>query len=382
MKKVYVATKARGFLEELFNNSNTDVQFVYKQKKIYEINSKRKLFLSKIVKSKIADYLGIIQRIKVNKNSSDNIFSYNRFLKSTEDYIIYLENPLALVHYSTNRNKKLMGKIRLKRYFNDPKLKSIVCLSKACYETLHNFYKIPNNIEIKQIYPYVRQNNLTNKVNIKEKCEKEQINCLYISSNFGLKGGKEILSVFKTLKNIGVNNIKLQIITQTDKINKTLKNEIDKNENIKLDDFNYTKEDLYKIYNESSIYLNPTRQDSFSLVVLEAMKSGNAILTTDLYALPEMVESGFNGYLTEPKFRFFRTDNMPNEEVWNNRGETIYSEYIDRNIVGFLLEKLIYLNTNREVLLEMALNSYEKSNCGEFNDQFIMNEWSKLFSRI
>ncbi len=53
------------------------------------------------------------------------------------------------------------------------------------------------------------------------------------------------------------------------------------------------------------IFINPTRQDSFSLVVLEAIKSGNVIISSDLYAIPEMVIDDYNGYLVGPKYRIF-----------------------------------------------------------------------------
>ncbi|QWC22568.1 glycosyltransferase family 4 protein [Bacillus haikouensis] len=378
MKKVYVATKARGFLLNLFNSNHENFKFTYEPNKIYETNTKRKILLSKLVKSRIADYCGIIQRINVKNKACDVVFSYNRFLKTKSDYIIYLENPLALVHYSTSRGKTLLSKRKLKKYFNDPKLKSIICLSKACYDTLNDFYVIPNSIKVEQIYPLVKPNYLTNRNNIKAKCNQEEIKCLYISSKFHLKGGKDILQTFNKLKESGINNVKLNIITQVDSIEIEMINEIKKNQNIDLFDFKFNKEELNEIYNDSCILLNPTRQDSFSLVVLEAMKSGNAILTTDLYAIPEMVIDRHNGYLTEPKYRFFNYDNMPNTFVWNNRNTTIHSNYIDLNIVNFLFEKIVHLNENREELEKMAVNSFNKANFHEFNENFIKKKWNGI----
>jgi glycosyltransferase involved in cell wall biosynthesis len=378
MKKILVATKVRGFLIELFNNANPSMKFIYDPNKFYETNSKKKLILSSLVKSRLADHLGVIQRINRENNSCDIGFSYNRFLKSDVDYVIYLENPLALVHYSTERPKTLMSKIKLQRYFKDPHLKSIICLSKACYDTVNNFYSIPSRIKVDQIYPFVKDNNLTNKNHIKKKCRKEEINCLYISSNFNLKGGKDILACFKMLQTQGVSNIKLKIITKKDLVDDEVKQYIKQNKNIEIFDFNFNKEKLNEIYNSSSIFLNPTRQDSFSLVVLEAIKSGNAIISTDLYAIPEMVENNQNGYLIQPKFRFFNYNNMPNETVWNNRKKTIYSDYVDKNIVEFLYEKLTFLNENREELERLCLNSYKKAITGEFSESYILEKWESM----
>lgn len=380
MKNIYVATKARGFLLDLFKINNDNITFRYTESKIYETNSKKKQILSKIVKSRLADHLGIIQRVRFKEESCNMAFSYNRFLSSDKDYVIYLENPLALVHYSLNRNKTIISKLKLKKYLNDPYLKGIICLSKACYDTVHRFYDIPDSVRVSQVYPLVRLNPLTSQESIKGKAHEEEIKCLYISSDFSLKGGKEILATFEELKTIGIGNIKLNIITKLDSINSKFSGIIKKNKNIKLFDFNFNRDELNELYNESNIYLNPTRQDSFSLVVLEAIKSGNAILTTDLYAIPEMVKDQYNGYLTNPKYRFFNYDNLPNDLVWNNRRATIYSDYIDDDIVHFLLEKLLFLNENRMELERLELNSFEMANAGEFNEDSIINKWIEIFT--
>ncbi|WP_143139374.1 glycosyltransferase, partial [Alkalibacterium sp. 20] len=131
----------------------------------------------------------------------------------------------------------------------------------------------------------------------------------------------------------------------------------------------------------SNILLNPTRQDSFSLVTLEAMKAGNVIISTDLYAIKEMVDDGVNGFLIDPKYRFFDENNMPNELVWNNRKKTIYSDYLDNKIIDFMFNRICYLNLNREVLESMSYNSYKKGTEGEFSERFIVDEWTKFFLR-
>ncbi|THF80836.1 glycosyltransferase family 4 protein [Cohnella fermenti] len=380
MKSVYVATKTRGFLSELFDSENSEIEFIYENKKMYETNSRKKMMLSKLIKSKLADQLGVIQRIKVNTNSSDIAFSYNRFLNSNVDYVIYLENPVALVHYSIDRSNTILGSLKLKKYFNDPHLKAIVCLSKACYETLGKYYDIPSRIKITQIYPLVNKNSLTSRGSIKEKCNDERVKCLYISSNFNLKGGREILAAFDKLKKIGLDNIKLQIVTKLESVSAGLMLNIQSNKNISLFDFRFNKEELSQLYNDSCILLNPTRQDSFSLVVLEAMKSGNVIISTDLYAIPEMVQHNDNGFLTSPKYRFFNYDNMPNKQVWNDRKNTIYLDFIDTSVVEFLTDKLIYLNSDRIALFNMALRSLERSDQHGFNEKYIIKEWLEILT--
>ena len=381
MKKILVATKARGFLITLFQYKFDEISFAYNESKVYEINSKLKLQLSKIVKSKLSDYLGLIQRIKVTNDDYNIMFSYNRFLKTNKDYIIYLENPLALVHYSTKRPYTLISRYKLKRWFKDPHLKEIVCLSKACYETIKNIYDIPSEVKIDQIYPLIEKIRGYNKEHISEKTNNNELKCLFISSNFKLKGGEDIIETFEKLRRFGLNNVKLTIITPIDSLDDKTMKRIDGNGNVELFDFKFDRQQLIEIYKNSNVLLNPTRQDSFPLVILEAMKAGNVIISTDLYAIKEMVEDRFNGFLIEPRYRFFREDNMPNEHVWNNRDETIYSNYTDERVINFMFEKICYLEENRTVLREMSLNSYNKANKGEFSEVVISSKWEEKLLR-
>ena len=148
-------SKARGFLLDLISNNYDDIAFVYEDAMVYETNSNLKVKLAAIVKQPIFDYLGLFQVLNVSVKE-DCVFSYNRFLKSNKPYIMYLENPLAPVHYSINRPNTFISKRKLKDIFEDKNFKAIVGLSKACESTVRKFYDIPANVKVMNIYPYVK----------------------------------------------------------------------------------------------------------------------------------------------------------------------------------------------------------------------------------
>lgn len=249
------------------------------------MNTKLKLFLSSMVRSPIGNYLGLIQRIKVSIDDFDIAFSFNRFLDTKKKYVIYLENPTALFHYCLGRNETFLGKRKIEKYLKDGNLKAIICMSKACYNTIKYFYKIPDGIKIDQIYPFIPRNPYISLDKIREKCYQSNIICLYISSDFKLKGGREILTCFKKFKDENIDNILLKVVTNISSMEKEIINQLKTIKNIELIDFKLGKDELFKLYSDANILLHPTRQDSFSLVILEAMKAGNAILATDLYAI-------------------------------------------------------------------------------------------------
>lgn len=378
MFTVRVVTTVRGFLRDLFDYHQNQT-FVYDRKQIYESKSSYVRKLSSLIKLPLFNGLGAFQVLTCNV--AENIaFSYNRFLKCNKPYVLYLENPLAPLHYSIGRNKALLSKIRLKKIMQNRNLRYIVCLSKACENTLPLYYNITENVAVEQIYPLVCRRLRIKPDDIKTKSGRKELKCLYISASFELKGGQDILAAFGKIEN---ENIKLTIITKPDSISIEDMKIISNNSNrIALLDFNLSKDQLGQFYSDSNILLNPSRQDSFPLVILEAMKYGNAILSTDIYAIKEMVKQGENGYLVRPKYEFWNQDNLPNKAVWNHRRKTIYSRYVDETVVAFLTDKIKLLDRDRDALEALSQASYMKAATPPFSEDYIYKKWKTLFKQI
>ena len=58
--------------------------------------------------------------------------------------------------------------------------------------------------------------------------------------------------------------------------------------------------DLYETYREATAFVLPTFNDSFAMVVLEALASGLPVVSTPVGAIPMQVADGVNGYLVKP----------------------------------------------------------------------------------
>jgi glycosyltransferase involved in cell wall biosynthesis len=59
-------------------------------------------------------------------------------------------------------------------------------------------------------------------------------------------------------------------------------------------------ERLARAYRDASVLALPTRNDSFPMVLLEALASGIPVVSTRVGGIPELVEDGRHGYLVEP----------------------------------------------------------------------------------
>lgn len=382
--KIYFATKVRGFFKHLFNEKTLNASFSYPNNTLYELNNTKNFIIKKIAYSKFLDLLGLIQVIKPREKNFEIYGSFNRFLNIDRPYFIYVENPTALYHYRINRNKYYLGKRKIKKELNNLNLKALIFMSKACGSTFEKVCGVPNKNCIQEvIYPYVPQNPFTSPQQIKEKTQQEVLKLLFIAQGirFKSKGGLEIIEAFKQLKEEGL-NIELKIITSLREIEEGLKNYINNIEGINLCDFKYTFEELQKIYAESHIFLMPTSDDSFNLTVLESMKSGLPILASRLYAISEMVEEGFNGFLCDPHYWFFTKDNIPNPEVFNHPKRNRYSGRLSNDIICFLKNKITFLYNNRDLLSQMSINSLQKSLDQPFQCKYIINQWNDLFDVI
>ena len=383
MIKVYFATKLRGFFKHLEENENSKINFITNGN-YYELSSNKKKLLLPIFRSKVFDCLGIIRQIKCENKECDYIGSFNRFIKCDRPYFIYLENPTALYEYCLGRSESYLGKKRLKKLLLDKNLKYIVCMSKACKNTVNSLLgEIPSHIEVTQIYPYIPENKRITEQTIKEKCRKTKISCLYIaqSGRFISKGGLEILEVFKRLELEKINSFELTIVTDYENLDAEIITEIKQLSSIRLLRFNLTYDELEQLYADTSILLHPTSDDSYGLTILEALKGGTAIISTQLYAIPEMVVSEENGYLIDPKYWFFNRDNIPNPKVWNDRKNTILSKNISNQMVDEIYTLIIKLDKDRELLEKMCTKSLHIAKSGKFSCDYINNQWNELLSR-
>lgn len=381
-RKIYIGSPVRGFFEHLFNFNEDKITFK-KNEDSYELVSRKKMFLHKLAKSKLLTKLGFIHQVKV-KNLSlefDGVLSYNKFLKTNRPYCIYLENPYALVNYSLERPDSKITKLNIAKKFNDPNLKAIICASNACKETLTKVYSIPEKVIIDQIYPLIPDSKYTFPEIIKLK-DDDYLDCLFVASRFKVKGGYEIIELYNKLMEQQLFGVRFTIVTKIDDLDQAVINNLKDKKNIRLIEFDLPFNELNNLYATHDILLNPTRMDSFSLVTLEAMKQGMAILASDLYAIPEMVTEEVNGYLLEPKFRFFNYNNLPNESVWNYREDTVLSDYIDEELVDKMYEKIKYMYFNRPIIREFQEKSYKISNVELFSSKLIFEEWTNLFNNI
>ncbi len=381
---VNVATSnIRGFLKNLFDYPFQKIKFVYENNTVYEVPKVTRKLLSKGIKLKVFDILGVYQIVDAESMKEDISFSYNRFLKTKKPYIILLENPSALVNYCWDRPKYRIARRKLKNCFQDTALYEIVCMSRACYDSLnhlYNFMDLSEVVNISQIYPLVIEDISFSQQDMKARCYCGTVECLFVSSDYLLKGGRDILFAFRELekKNIPIH---LTLITRLQSIPKEDFEEIQSMRTISFQEFNLSKKELDEYYKKAAVLVYPTRHDSYSLVVLEAIKYGEAVVGTDVYAIREMVHDGENGYLKSPMFCSWMENGLPDRSDVKYRKKYFYTGILDEALIEWMIEKLISLAENRDELYRMNCNSFRIARNEDFSQKEIIDKWEALISK-
>lgn len=379
--RIYWATKLRGFFRHM-SHRMTSVEFL-EANNYYETPSLLTRFKSKVIHNPMLDPLGIFQIVDVRGKDCDAYGSFNRFLNADKPYFLYLENPVALYHYALGRIRFKVGRKKFQACLNDPNLKYIVCMSEACRSTFERInMPIPECVKMETIYPFVPDNPHISPEEVQRKCRNEYLECLYCVQGirFVSKGGLEVLSAYENLRRSGV-KIHLTVITKLSDLELEVKRRLQQSEEISLYDFDFTYDELERIYAKTNVLLQPSSDDSFGLTILESLKGGCAVICSRLYGFSEMVEDGDNGFLVEPKFWFFDRQNIPNPAVWNHRKRTIYSHKESPELVAQLQEKLEVLCNDRDLLTSMSLNSLHLGST-KFGEERICSAWDAVWKGL
>ncbi|MBM3271332.1 MAG: glycosyltransferase family 4 protein [Candidatus Sericytochromatia bacterium] len=204
-------------------------------------------------------------------------------------FIVALDNPYALTGY----NYRALGRYRrlLQALLESHRCLAIHCMSQACREGVA--YLFGQAVADKAIvdYPKIRQE--------VQAVPESQGECrfLFIGTQFEIKGGAALLAAFEAVRK-AVPSATLDCITHLPPEYESLVNRC---AGLTIFPAELPREEIYQRFMRTAdVLVHPTYIESFGMVVLEALAHGLAIITTDVYALKEMVHDGRNGFVLPP----------------------------------------------------------------------------------
>ena len=294
---------------------------------------------------------------------------------NNKKYVVEIDNVACLSFYKLSTLFWFLGKNVISYFLRRENCRKIICISEAAKHSMIQFF---NDDKISQkcvvSYPFVSDKSLK----IEDITVQIPPKLLYISSDFYLKWWKELLKAYIWVKKRNP-NIALTIITKIDSIQDEDKKLLS-NTDIQLVEANITKDVLYRdYYLTHDIFICPTYKDSFWLVFLEALSCGLAIITTDMFAVKEMVISGYNWQVITSPISVFTKNYLPDpkrRDVDIGEFAISHDNYFDS--FRATLEKTIenIINDYQTIL------SYKKNSLQLYQEKFHNNIRIKHLERI
>lgn len=244
------------------------------------------------------------------RNSSDLIYSMGgTLLKTRQPWVVDVEHVAGFSNFYEKvlvNNKKTVEKILLSE-----NCKKILPWSFAAKKTIEDFFKNGKiNEKTEVVYPAVPERNI-------KKSKGGPVRLLFIGRTFYEKCGPQLLGAFERISK--KYDAELTMVTNPPQ---TYARKYGKNKNIIFVEPNRSREELVRdFYSNADIYVMPSFVDTFGGVFLESMGCSLPVITTDIYASPEIVENGKSGILIEAPFSMFNSDLSlrfwPKDAGWN-----------------------------------------------------------------
>ncbi|MEM5782043.1 MAG: glycosyltransferase family 4 protein [Candidatus Aenigmatarchaeota archaeon] len=331
--KVYLLSGFHPIYESIIRNPPTNVNYISLHplsvfdsleiyRKGYEI--KKKILI------KILNGLRLPRIFFVTKNC-DLIHSCRGILiLNRKPWIVDIEHAGSFGNY-LKINKRIVNKLLSSNY-----CKKILPHCMAAGESLKNAYDTSNfKQKIEILYPAISTHWIKG---IKRKYE-DKLTLLFIGKgiSFYRKGGKEILQAFDILNK----KYDIKLIMKTEPPEE-IKRKYGKRDNIEFFTQTISRNELFlKLYAHSDIFVFPTYVDSFGYVLLEAMVARLPLVATNIFAIPEIIEDGKNGFLIHTPISDFDSNFLYKFKYYD------IGNYIKRKnfpvIVKQLVEKLSLL---------------------------------------
>lgn len=284
----------------------------------------------------------------------------------------YLDDDL----FTSERWKKSLISFLIKE-----RCKKILPYSEATRSALEHglgsyYEKIKDKIEV--LYPAIdSQIHLKKYVRTKNN---ESFHILFVSRHFFDDGGRELVEACNILSK--KYDITADIITNPplhhyqlfenykEKINPDI---------VKIHDSTFSREILFSnYYSQSDLFVLPSYIHFFGYVLLEAMLYSLPVITSDVYAMPEIVENGNNGFLIHAPISCFSQDNLkPSSRVKLYREELMEKDL--SSVTDALVIRIEQLINDRKTLKEMGNMSFQSVTEGKFSIKYRNRQLKSIY---
>lgn len=304
--------------------------------------------LNKVIPVNLAK--GYLEKFKKSPDGAVLTYATGHVVFRKEPWVVDLEFVTQLAGYSIKhfrRYRKLIEKVLDSEY-----CKKIICWTEAGKKTVllnMNCESFTHKIEI--IPPAVHKKNF-----VKDYSKKKRVKLLFVGSvnipgEFEYKGGKEVLEAFVILHQRYPN---LELVIRSD-IPKETKAKYKGLGNLRIIEEIIPWGQLEQEFKSADIFLFPAHSTP-GLAILDAMSYELPVITTNVWANPELVQDGETGFVIKKskKVQYYIENFVPNWDYHPNSKFMKMIETVDSRVVAELVEKTSFLIEDEELIRKMG----------------------------
>jgi len=289
--------------------------------------------------------------IYVNSGSAELIHACSGIMiKNKKPWVIDTEHVASFAGFEAGRLEKVRR--GTETLLASEYCKKIMPWTEAAKTSILNGLdasKLMEKIEV--VYPAIEPVN-------SKKTKSDKTRILFISARFFTKGGRELLQAYEKLKK--KYDIELTIISNVPEELKL------KHPEINFATPNLPREEIIsKFFAKADIFVLPSYMDTFGMVFLEAMSCGVPVVSTNTFAIPEILgKSGFT--VDVSKFSWYGKDCLFSWKSWNEFERFCESEEKPEVVDALVRDtaKLIESNALRKM---MGLAGRREVKSGKFS---------------
>lgn len=358
--------------EDLFKYPPEGVNYIFPRKITKEVHYTKKAPLSHRAKlvlwNNYTKFFPCAMPEPEESKNCDLIHSTNNVMMlGKKPWVMDAESGYGLLAFKNERRKNRFFMYFLNNTLKQESFKFILAWSKIAERSINTLLKDRFKKKIVTVYPAHR---IPKKSRDKEN---EKLTILFDARRFEHKGGYELLRAFGILEK--KYDLRLNMISLfPDEIIK----KYSKDKNINLIKANLTREKVLDYYMGSDVFVYPTHIDTFGYVFLQAMAYKMPIVTTRVFATPEIV--GKAGFLIDPILKW---TNDKGVVLWKSDKDYLnaYARFKKETYVKELVKKISILIENKRLRKEMAKNGFREIENGKFSIERRNTQLREIYAR-
>jgi glycosyltransferase involved in cell wall biosynthesis len=303
---------------------------------------------------------------------------------SNHPYFVTIEHASSFFHLDDDLFESDRWKKTLISFLQKKRCKKILPYSEATRSALEyglgKYYeKIREKVEV--LYPAIDA-----KIHFKKYPRiknRESFHILFVSRHFFDDGGRELVEACKILSL--KYDISVDIITNPPPHHQQLFEEYKKKINsdvVKIQTSSIAREILFRdYYSQSDLFVLPSYIHFFGYVMLEAMLYQLPVITSDVYAMPEIIKDGLNGFVVSSPISCFSKENLkPSSKIKSYKNEIIKRDLTP--VTNTLVMKIEELISNPKMCEKMGDESFHMVTKGKFSTEYRNHQLKSIYELI